>query len=175
MVKLPKVPSTLEDFNNIVTYLRFGTFPATCYNPTKKTNFTRRCKNFSYDDQNGYLYYTTSPKDRNSPAIKKRVVPAYDTELREVLFEKFHVGAAHFDYHKTYNMLYKQHIGITQEEVQRYVRNCPTCIRNSSIKEKIDITPVVADGPLDRIQVDLVDLLFYARQNDGYTYILTMI
>jgi len=128
MVKLPKVPCTPEDFNNIVTYLQFGTFPMTCYNWTKKSNFTRQCKNFTYDNHSGYLYYIQPPKDENSPPTKKRVVPTYDKELREVLFEKFHVGAAHFDYHKTYKMIYEQHIGITQEEVERYVRNCSTCI-----------------------------------------------
>ena len=44
-----------------------------------------------------------------------------------------------------------------------------------SIKEKTDIIPVVSDGPLERVQVDLVDLLSYAQHNNGYTYILTMI
>ena len=149
MVKLSKVPCTPEDFNNIVTYLQFGTFPVTCYNRTKKSNFTRWCKNFTYDNQNGYLYYIQPPKDENSPPTKKRVVLTYDKELREVLFEKFHVGAAHFDYHKTYKMIYEQHIGITQEEVERYVRNCPTCIRNTSIKEKQTLYQLYLMAPLN--------------------------
>lgn len=185
MVKLPKVPDTPEDFNNIVTYLRSKThpescdsqviYPASCNNRIKRANFDRRCKDFVYDNQNGYLFYIKSSKDENSPLIKKRVVPTYDMELKEALFQKFHIGAAHFEYHKTYKMLYEQHIGITQEEVQKYVRNCPTCIRNTSIKEKTDLTPVVANGPLEHIQIDLVDFLSFAEHNDGYSYVLTMI
>ncbi|CAG8679693.1 2752_t:CDS:1, partial [Paraglomus brasilianum] len=87
---------------------------------------------------------------------------------------KFHVGASHFEYHKTYTMLYEKHIGITQNEVKKFVRKCPTCIRNVSIKEKNDITPTIASAPLERLQMDLVNLLSFAEHNDGYSYILTM-
>ena len=175
MVKLPKVPDTPEDFHEVVHYVRSTIFLAKCDTPTKKSNFQRRCKHFVYDSQHGYLFYVEPPKNENSQCIPKRVVPAFDTELKEALFQKFHDGAAHFDSKKTYNMIYERHIGITQDEVKKYVRNCPTCIRNTSIKEKTDITPVVSDGPLQHIQIDLVDFLSYAEHNDGYSYVLTMI
>ncbi|CAG8765095.1 8647_t:CDS:1, partial [Gigaspora rosea] len=60
-------------------------------------------------------------------------------------------------------------------EVEKYVNKCPTCIRNGSIKEKFDLVPVVSSGPLEHLQVDLVDLLSYAEHNDGYSYVLTLI
>ncbi|KAF0433767.1 SCAN domain-containing protein 3-like [Gigaspora margarita] len=141
----------------------------------KKLNFKRRCNNFVYNPQTGFLFFKQPSKDENSLPIIKRVVPFYDTELREALYEKFHVGATHFDYHKTYTMIYKQHIGITQDEVEKYVNNCSTCIRNRSIKEKSDFTSVVSVGPLEHLQVNLVDLLSYAEKNDRYCYILTLI
>lgn len=175
MVKLPKVPDTPEDFHEVVHYVRSTIFPAKCDTPAKKSNFQRRCKHFVYDSHHGYLFYVEPPKNENSQCTPKRVVPAFDTELKEALFQKFHDGAAHFDSKKTYNMIYERHIGITQDEVKKYVRNCPTCIRNTSIKEKTDITPVVSDGPLQHVQIDLVDFLSYAEHNDGYSYVLTMI
>jgi len=175
MVKLPKIPNTPENFNDIVNYFQSAVFPEMCDTPMKKSNFQRRCKNFIYDNRHGYLFYVEPPKDENSRPIPKRVVPAFDTELRGALFEKFHVGTAHFDFKKTYSMIYERHIGITQEEVKKYVRNCPTCIRNMSIKEKTDITPVISEGPLEHVQMDLVDFLSYAEFNDGYSYVLTMI
>ncbi|KAF0502352.1 hypothetical protein F8M41_019828 [Gigaspora margarita] len=49
-----------------------------------------------------------------------RVVLTYDFELREALFEKFHIGDAHFKYHKTYAMIYERHIGIKKYEVENY-------------------------------------------------------
>ncbi|CAG8849126.1 16795_t:CDS:2, partial [Gigaspora margarita] len=82
----------------------------------------------------------------NSLPTKKRVVLIYDSELRKALLEKFYIGNAHFEYHKTYTMIYERHI-----------------------------VPVVSDGPLEHLQVDLVDLLSYAEHNDEYSYILILI
>ncbi|CAG8766107.1 1400_t:CDS:2, partial [Gigaspora rosea] len=72
-------------------------------------------------------------------------------------------------------MIYERYIGITQDEVEKYVNECPTCIRNGNIKEKSDLVPVVSSGLLEHLQVDLVDLLSYAEYNDGYSYVLTLI
>ncbi|CAG8694317.1 10055_t:CDS:2, partial [Gigaspora rosea] len=38
-----------------------------------------------------------------------------------------------------------------------------------------DLVPVVSSGPLEHLQVDLVDLLSHAEHNDGYSYVLTLI
>ena len=84
----------------------------------------------------------------NSPAIKKRVVPTYNFELKEALLEKFYMGSVHFKYYKTYIMIYEQHIGITQNEVKKYMNECSTCIQNRSIKKKSNLTPVVFDSLL---------------------------
>ncbi|KAF0525115.1 SCAN domain-containing protein 3-like [Gigaspora margarita] len=173
MVRLPKIPDTPDDFNDIVTYLQHRIFAEKYNSPLKQSNFQRRCKNFVYNQETSYLFFEQSSKD--SPLIKKRVVPTYDSELREALFEKFHIGDAHFEYYKIYTMIYKRHIGITQHEVEKYVNACPTCIQNGSIKEKSDLEPVVSDGPLEHLQVDLVDLLSYAEHNDRYSYVLTLI
>ncbi|CAG8652642.1 5580_t:CDS:1, partial [Cetraspora pellucida] len=128
-----------------------------------------------YNEQTGYLFFEQPSKGENSSPIKKQVVPTYDTELREALLEKFHTGAAYFDYHKTYIMIYEQHISITQIEVKKYVNDCSTCIQNGSIKEKSDLTPVVSGSLLEHLQIDLVDLLFYAEKNDRYSYVLMLI
>ncbi|KAF0505765.1 SCAN domain-containing protein 3-like [Gigaspora margarita] len=117
----------------------------------KKSNFQRRSKHFMYDQETNYLFFEQSSKNENSPPTRKRVVPTYDFELREALFKKFH------------------------HEVKKYVNACPTCIRNGSIKEKFDFVPVVSSGPLEHLQIDLVDLLSYAEHNDRYSYALTLI
>ncbi|CAG8831049.1 8534_t:CDS:2 [Gigaspora margarita] len=87
------MPDTPDNFNNIITYLQHKTFAEKYDNPAKKSNFQRRCKNFVYDQQSSYLFFEQSSKDDNSLPTKKRVVPIYDSELREALLEKFHVGA----------------------------------------------------------------------------------
>src|SRR3989440_1389445 len=88
MVKLPKIPETSEDFNDVVSYLESGTFPTKYNTSTKRTNFQRRCKNFAYDRQKGYLFFIQQLKDENSRPVIKRVVPVYDTVLRAVLLDR---------------------------------------------------------------------------------------
>ncbi|CAG8755514.1 14406_t:CDS:2, partial [Racocetra fulgida] len=87
IVKLPKIPDTPKDFNDIVNYIRHGTYSEKYNNPTKKSNFQRRCKNFVYDNQSGYLFFDQLLKDENSVPVKKRVVSTYNTVLREILFK----------------------------------------------------------------------------------------
>lgn len=120
MVKLLKVPNTPEDFNDIVSYLQSGVFASKYNTSTKRGNLRRRCQGLTYDDKSGCLFYTEKLTDENSQPVKKRLIPTYDKELREALIEKFHVGASHFEYHKTYTMLYEKHIGITQNEVKEF-------------------------------------------------------
>jgi hypothetical protein len=41
MVKLPKIPDTPEDFNDVVNYVQSGIFPAKYDTATKKSNLQR--------------------------------------------------------------------------------------------------------------------------------------
>ncbi|CAG8646197.1 7978_t:CDS:2, partial [Dentiscutata heterogama] len=41
MVRLPKIPDTPDDFNNIVNYLQHGVFAEKYNSPLKKSNFQR--------------------------------------------------------------------------------------------------------------------------------------
>src|SRR5438128_4988434 len=167
---LLKIPDTPEDFNDIVSYLQSGVFVPKYNTATKKNNLRRRCKDLTYDNKSGCLFYTEKPIDENSQPIRKRLIPTYDKKLREALLEKFYIEASRFEYHKTYTMLYEKHIGITQIEVKAFVQKCLTCIRNVSIKEKNDIISIIASSPLERLQMDLVDLLSFAEHNNGYSY-----
>ncbi|KAF0492758.1 hypothetical protein F8M41_021541 [Gigaspora margarita] len=159
MVKLPKILETPDNFNDIVNYIQHRDFAEKYNSSIKKLNFKRRCKNFLYNLQTGHLFLKQPSKGENSLPIIKRVVPTYDTELKDALFEKFHIGASHFDYYKTYTMTYEQYIGITQNEVEKYVNDCSTWVRNRSIKEKSDLTPVVSNGPLEHFKSTW--LIFY--------------
>ena len=56
MVKLPKIPNTPEDFNDVVAYLQSGVFAPQYNTSTKRKNLRRQL-------------------------IKKRIIPTYDKEL----------------------------------------------------------------------------------------------
>ncbi|CAG8473704.1 11816_t:CDS:2 [Paraglomus brasilianum] len=112
--------------------------------------------------------YNTSTKrgnlqkltDENSQPVKKRLIPTYDKELREALIEKFHVSTSHSNTIK-HTLCYTRN---TSELPYLY----PKCINQKK-------PPIIASAPLERLQMDLVDLLSFAEHNDGYSYILTMV
>ncbi|CAG8614052.1 9630_t:CDS:2 [Paraglomus brasilianum] len=111
MVKLPKKPDEPEDFNDIASYLQSGVFAPKYNIATKRNNLRQRCKDLTQER----------------------------LELREALLEKFHVGASHFEYHKTCTMLYENTLESHKNEVKAFVQKCPTCIQHVSIKEKNDV------------------------------------
>ncbi|CAG8585306.1 1288_t:CDS:2, partial [Acaulospora morrowiae] len=49
-----------------------------------------------------------------------------------------------------------------------------TCNRTLSIKKKDDLTPVVSYGPMEHLQMDLVDFTAYKNDNDGFAWLLTI-
>src|SRR5215204_3343500 len=74
MVKLPKIPDTPEDFNDVVAYLQSGVYAPKYNTPTKRRNLRRRCQDLTYDNKSGCLFYTEKPKDENAQPIKKRII-----------------------------------------------------------------------------------------------------
>jgi hypothetical protein len=114
--------------------------------------------------------------------VKRRVVPEFDTELRNMLLEKYH-GEKHAEYQKTFNQIYESYIGIKKLQVKEYVDNCEKCSKGSgSIKLPMfsgngqDIVEIPrAFKPWDYVLVDIIDLSSYSQENDGFSYILLVV
>lgn len=161
---------TEEEYKSIVLYLQSNILPTNAEeSPQKKSNFIRRCKQFEVDDEE-ILY--VRPTNKNG---RRRVLPKYDTKLRDLILTRFHDQSNHREYHKTYSAIMEKHIGITQEEVRAYVNKCSTCAINTSIKEKTDMTPVVSTEPWAHVQIDLIDFHEFADVNHGYSWLLTCV
>jgi len=170
MPAIVKIPETEEEYNAIITYLQSKILPPEIKNNLKeKSNFTRRCKKFELD--NDKILYT-KPTDK---CKRRRVLPKFDSNLRNLILRRFHDQSNHREYHKTYSAISEKHVGITQEEVRTYVNNCEACKINTSIKEKTDMTPVVSMAPWTHLQIDLIDFHEYKDVNDGYAWLLTCV
>jgi len=170
MPAIVKIPETESEYRGIVLYLQSKVLPPSVEkNAQKKSNFIRRCKKFEIDEDQ-ILY--TKPTANNE---KRRVVPKYDTELRDLILNRFHDQSNHREYHKTYSAIAEKHIGITQVEVKTYVNNCLPCSINTSIKERTDMTPVVSKEPWTHVQVNLIDFHEFADVNDDYKWLLTCV
>jgi len=169
MPAIVKIPETQEEYNEIVNYLQSETFSPKIENKARERwNFIRRCKKFElYND----ILYTKA----TSKSERRRVLPKFDKNLRDLVLNRFHDQSNHREYHKTYSAISEKHIGITQEEVREYVNNCEACAINASIKEKTDMTPVISTEPWSHLQIDLIDFHEFTDVNDGYAWLLTCV
>ncbi|CAG8504710.1 803_t:CDS:2 [Acaulospora morrowiae] len=150
MPVIPKIPKTLKEYQIIIEYLQSKTIPNDIQqDPTKKSNFIRRCKKFEVD-KNNFLY--DKPIMKNGIILKKcRVIPKYDKEICALILKHFHDQANHREYHKTFSAISEKHIGITQEE------------------------NVISTAPWQHIQIDLIDFRDFAKVNNDFAWLLTCI
>jgi transposase InsO family protein len=170
MPAIVKIPETTSEHQAIIAYLQSNIIPPNIQkNRVAKSNFIRRCKKFEIDENN-ILYVS-----RNNTMERRRVVPKYDEELRNLILVRFHDQANHRSYHKTYSAISEKHIGITQEEVQAYISKCSTCAINTSIKEKTDMISVISTAPWQHIQIDLIDFHEFADRNNDFSWLLTCV
>ncbi|CAG8611116.1 4712_t:CDS:2 [Paraglomus brasilianum] len=170
MPAIVKIPETDAEYKAIVLYLQSQILPPDVKDcAQKKSNFARRCKKFEVD-KDQILYTKQTAKNE-----RRRVVPKYDNELRDLILNRFHDRSNHREYHKTYSAIAEKHIGITQEEVRAYVNECSACAINTPIKERTDMTPVVSTEPWTHLQIGLIDFHEFADVNDGYQWLLTCV
>jgi len=159
-------PKNVEEHDEYVAYLQNGTLPAKL---TSKTQWAFERKMKLWETRDGILYLCATA---HKPA--RRFVPTWDQEFRSLLFHQFHDNDRHIHYKAAYSKISSLHVGITKEQVRAYVRECDTCKRTTTIKEKDDIVPVVSSGPMEHLQMDLIDFQQY-KDNDGFAWLLTLI
>ena len=161
--KLPKTPEEMEDY---VNYLRDGTFPKDIP-PSRQYNWKRKLEPWRLVDNLLYLQKPGKPL--------RRFVPPWDEDLRRALFRQFHDDGAHRKAAVTFDKINQYHCGIAEEDVREFVRNCPSCNRVKTIKERDDLTPVVSHGPMEHLEMDLVDFTQYKSTNNEMAWLLTIV
>ena len=159
-------PKTSDEYKEYVDYLENGVIPERI---AQKRHWSWRRKLEHWCVQDGLLYL----RQPNKPL--RRFVPAWDDEFRASLFERFHTADRHISHNACYPKITEQYVGITKEDVRRFINACSVCARTSSIKERDDLTPVVANGPYEHLQMDLIDLTHYKNSNKGMCWLLTVV
>jgi transposase InsO family protein len=167
MVFQASLPKTLKQFEEYVAFLRNGILPS---HVTTKNRWSFERK-LSLWELNNDLLYLRATNDK--PA--KRFVPEWGSEFRKSLFQRFHDDDRHIDYKKTFSKISELHVGVTKQHVYEYVKECNTCKRTTSIKERDDLVPVVSFAPMEHLQMDLVDLIHYQDENNGFSWLLTIV
>ena len=160
-------PKTPEELDQYTAFLQDGTLPP---DVTLRNQWTFERKMKLWKLRDGVLYRRAT---EDKPA--RRFVPEWDSEFRASLFRQFHDDDRHINYKAAFKKISSLHIGVTKAQVRAYVNECNTCKRVSSIKEKDDIVPVVSSGPMEHLQMDLIDLQQYKDANDGFSWMLTIV
>ena len=159
-------PKTPEEYSVYIDFLKHGTYPS---NVTTKSRWSFERKMSQWELINGELHLRPT---KDKPA--RRFVPTWDTEFRAQLFRQFHDEDRHIHYKASFDKISAFHVGVTKEQVRAYVQECNACQRTSSIKERDDIVPVVSSGPMEHLQMDLVDFTQYKDSNNGFAWLLTI-
>jgi transposase InsO family protein len=166
MVFKASFPKDHAQYEQFVTYLQHGTIPV--HLPAKyHWGFKKKMENWELN--NGLLFL----REKDKPA--RRFVPQWDKEFRSSLFRQFHGEDRHISANDCFDKIMAHHVGITRNEVREFVRSCPACNRTTSIKERDDLTPVVSHGPMEHLQMDLIDFTAYKEQNNGIAWLLTIV
>jgi IS30 family transposase len=59
--------------------------------------------------------------------------------------------------------------------VEAFTTSCVTCQKFVPIRKKPRLQPIISNGVMERLQIDLKEYELYADDNDGYCYILSVV
>lgn len=157
--------SSLEEKNQLMDYLRAGSYPERCTD-TAKRSIRRKASNFCLVGD--HLCFKT-------PAgLTLRVVFMYETEFIELILKEAHEDG-HPGMNKMVDLINRKYYGIETRIVRNYIRSCAACSNFNSLAtvQPIQFTEIISK--YDRFMMDCVDLRRYSDMNDGYCWILNVI
>jgi len=134
-------------------------------NKRERSNLMTRSTNFVLQNEKLYL--------RDGSVMREMIPDDEGEELNQVL------ESLHLPDHKGVKAMYMNcqilYAGFKRERINEYVRRCEICRRHRPMTRVSSITPIVAEHPWERIQIDCVDMRNYSDHNDGYGWILNII
>ena len=129
----------------------------TSLNRGQRNTLTRKAVNFRL--QNDKLFLLEGD-------LRREVIADDDAdELHRLL------TCLHLPDHKGMKVMYKNsktmYAGFKRSHIDNFVSRCDVCRRHKPMTRVAPITPIVAEHPWQRIQIDYVDLRNFAVDNDG--------
>lgn len=137
------------------------------YDKYQKYRLIKKAENFILQDNILYL--------KSDDNMHKKVFAVdEEEEAMTKTLEDLH-STSHYSMNKMENMVNTLYFHIPRELVRKVVRNCQSCSQATRLKEKEVLKHVDAKEPFERIQIDLIDLSNYEKQNSGYKWIMSVI
>ena len=154
-----------NEYEELIEYLKNKKYPEG-FDKNKKKYFRSKAEKFCLI--NGVLFY------RSSNSLTKRAIFAFQTELTTIIIEQEHVNSGHIGIRKMIAWINEKYYGISTEFVTRFIKSCPGCIRYNNLKTVENIIVNKLTKKYDRYMMDCVDLKKYTADNDGYSWILSV-
>ncbi|KAF9752814.1 Gag-Pol polyprotein, partial [Nosema granulosis] len=111
---------------------------------------------------------------KDKEGLHKRVFHSEDVELMKLETTKLH-KEKHYGFNRFEEHCNQYFFKIPREIVREVVTRCTTCAQAQPLKVKETQVHILAQRPMERLMIDLVDMQKYKDDNGGYAWILTVI
>ncbi|XP_029653938.1 KRAB-A domain-containing protein 2-like [Octopus sinensis] len=157
---------THERVQQIIEYLRNGTYPDPC--SQSKRNFRKTAKRFVLKrfESPEILYY------RAAPGVLLRVFSSSEMNEKIQSIYEVHKSNGHPGRDRLMGLLKKIVYGVNRREVMRVLQSCPICKAKNLMNTRPVIQPIRAFSVRERYIFDLIDLRHYTEFNQGYSWLL---
>jgi hypothetical protein len=164
MTKIPKL--TGAEIPEVIAFLTEKKIPERFNLASwKKQSFARKCA--SYRVEGDSLYFL----DADDGLRLKKVIGSDCEEEKKIVVMSIH-NQSHRGRDGTYSIIHDSYTGISRSDVQAIIQQCLSCQKFEPLKKCDPIEAIKTQRPMERLQIDLVDLKEYKVENAGYKFII---
>lgn len=164
MTKIATIKNEKEK-QSIIKYLKDGTVENDLKGMSK-LRFVKRCKMFILIEDVLHFY------DENK--YHKVVFHSEEIEQMKLSVVKLH-KVNHYGMNKMESLCNDNFFKIPREIIRNVVGSCISCAQSQPLKKHDNFKSIFSSEPLERIQIDLVDLRQYSSENNDFSWLLVII
>ncbi|KAF9762930.1 Gag-Pol polyprotein [Nosema granulosis] len=153
------------EYDNIVFFLQ-GKDNLVNLPKDKKKRLKKKAGKFILIEGVLYLY------DKEN--LHKRVFHGEQVDLIKFETKRFH-DEHHYGMNRFENKCNDYYFKIPRDIIRQVIAECKVCAQSQPLKTKEKLVNIVACRPMERLQIDLIDMRIYKDSNSQYPWILTII
>ncbi|KAF9752809.1 Gag-Pol polyprotein [Nosema granulosis] len=153
------------EYDNIVLFLE-GKDNLVNLDKDKKKRLKKKASKFILIEGGLYLY------DKEN--LHKRVFHMEQLDLIKFETKRFH-DEHHYGINRFEVKCNDYFFKIPRDVIREVIANCTVCAQSQPLKTKEKLVHITALRPMERLQIDLIDMRRYKDSNDQFSWILTII
>jgi hypothetical protein len=162
-----------EEWSPLIEYLESKTLPS---DSSQATKIKVRSSSFTLEDELLYHIWIPTNSNRNTEVRKQLVVPNCDRQnVMKEMHGSYHGG--HFGTTKTFDKIRDRYWWQSMyKDIEEYCKACLICqyrnVPRRQLESALMSTPI-ADGPFERLGIDIVGPLPETRNGNKYIVVIT--